>query len=702
MKTSKLVWSLLVLLLAFTAGCGGSDSAPPAAASNDVQESDTEAMDAAAEEMAMPEEPMTAEAEGGAETPISDEEAMQAEMELAMAEGEAAMLAEGGAIPVANRKPPRPQNLSEWTPEHVTDAIMESDGKVFEVIASFAEKNKGKAAAVDQLKTWIAAIGQKPASNAAPSAGGSSSEEGERYLAEENAGGEAMATTEEMYAGSGGGQRAPDFKDKLAETFIRALATVGTRDAFTSIGNVVSGQLSFGGNQGKAMEVAVATLMMNVANPNNPAGGVLMTAMKSVQLDDNNPPPSKDQNPLVGLQQQAKQLHLGFAIAAMNGVIGARGEPGKPGRQPGGFEGGSFGGGEMAAMEAGTAPPPAGPQGGKGPAKPVPVAPISLSQPEALAVLPYLWSKEMVDYAVKQLDQHPDSAEAFVFASAFPTREARVAVQNALTSHQFRPPQDWLHDSVFKNMATDPAIHLLVKQQPRELPPNASGGPSGGEARSPRRNDRDKDEDPEARARKEARFAWMKASEDTFLSLMDRMYQGSLLPDAKPYEPADLMFELHRGAEVTNSLKFELPAVESPVDELKATHKTIVNYVRIESDQMNQRTVQHYRNTLVNKDVVSILGNNGMWLDGAVKPNRRDNTIRSVDILLSKGGARPTFKPATAPQANDGFGSSGETAAYAETGGGGGGGGGRNFVVEVLIVDVPALDAPEEAEAESK
>ena len=88
-----------------------------------------------------------------------------------------------------------------------------------------------------------------------------------------------------------------------------------------------------------------------------------------------------------------------------------------------------------------------------------------------------------------------------------------------------------------------------------------------------------------------------------------------------------------------------------------------------------------------------------MWLDGPVKPYRKNNTIRSVDVLLSKGNARPTFEERKGPPRQM---SNEETYAgeveYGASGGYGGGPGGQNFVVEILTVEVPPEVTEEEEE----
>ena len=122
--------------------------------------------------------------------------------------------------------------------------------------------------------------------------------------------------------------------------------------------------------------------------------------------------------------------------------------------------------------------------------------------------------------------------------------------------------------------------------------------------------------------------------------------------------------------------------------------------MRIESETMNQKTVLHYRNSMRDKQVVTILGNNGMWLDGPVKPNRKNGTLRSVDILLSKGGARPSID--LRKQNNAGGGNSSVMSGaevYASEGNyGTNGASGGTPVIEILTVEIPPAVVEEEAE----
>lgn len=696
--------TLFLACLLCSLGCGGgnsdSDSSPAAASSEPTESSDSSPESEMMDEHGMGEETAAMEPE---EAGMMNEHGMTEEMasldsemmnehgvaeEMMTSDGE---MGPGGQAP---RKPPRPEKIEDWTPEHVAAAIRETDVKVIPAIEAYANKTKAQARGVDQLKLWLTALSEKPEVNVGQDGGNYTEESIYDDAAMEN------ASLEDGYGDSGYNQsRGPSKKGQITDALLAAFATNATKPAYETLASILSGQLTVGEDKNKAMEMAFITLMKNVSDPNNPAEDQLLKAMTSVELDGAPPSKKKDEKSADSLQKSVKELHLGFAIAAMNGLIGAKGQPSKGNQN----SSNGYDSSEMSEYSS-DAPQSGQPQQGSAPeAKPIHVAPIDLKPEEAPATLSYLWSDEMVAYAVSQLNKYPESTEAFVFASAIPVPAARDAVRKTINDHRLEPPQKWLHETVIASQLTDPAIHLLIKEFPREARPggNQGGGEYGANSSSqrPGGNRSKKDEDPSALRRKEASYGWMEASEQSLVSLMQRMYEGSLRPEAKPFDPSGIPFSLHKGAEVTASLQFILPDPDQPSAELGKAQQTIVNYVRIESEIMNNRTVLHYRNSMRDKQVVSILGNNGMWLDGPVKPNRKNGTLRSVDILLSKGGARPSINLTERNNAGgeNSFGTS-DTEAYAGEGNYGTNGGSGTPVIEILTVEIPPAVVEEEAE----
>lgn len=701
----------------FLAGCGGStDSAPASTASSDDMsapegdpgmggEMPVSDMDAMAGEEAM----MAAEmsAEGG---PTGDPAAGMdpAMMEAALGE-DPSLYAGGEQVP---QRPPRPENIADWTPEHVAEAIADSDKKVLEAIQLFARKSQGDAAAVEQLQAWMTAL-TAPARRG-PQGGEFAGTSGEFAAGEampEMAGMAEMSGMEGMSGFGPGGGPGHSVKHEIARTLIDALTMNGTPAAYAVVQNVLQGKVDLGIDQAQSMEFAMGAMLKNISAPNNPGRDLLRAAltMDAVSIPTGKTSEGQPQVKTVSVAEKAKELHLGFAIAAMNGLIGADAVPAK--RPGGGQQFGMMSGEMMAdpAMMEGNpggmaAPAPGGPPST---AKPVKLKPLSLNREESRSALSYLWAPELINLAASQLTQQPDSPEAFVFAAAFPTAQTREAVQNALSAHQNQPPGAWLHESAFETQLADPALLVFLKSLPRELRPQTSPGQEGPQnaaaaaaaaRRRAKRGSKGSDDDPEAKSREAARYGWMDVSDEAMLAVMQRMYEGSVKPEAAPFEASELPLELHRGAEVTNSLRFALPEAAAGASTADAAEMTIVNYVRIESPQMNQKTVLHYRNALRDEETVTILGGNGMWLDGGVKPNGKNGTRRSIDVLLSKGNSRPSIRPQQQPTAG-GFdaaaGFSGEPGA-AETqyaGEGFGGGNGEVFVVELLVVEIPAQSA---------
>jgi len=150
----------------------------------------------------------------------------------------------------------------------------------------------------------------------------------------------------------GGGGQGGGAKQKIAQALLDALATNGTRNAYLVVGNILKGDVDLGVDKMKTMELAMSTLIKNVGDPNNPGRSLLWLALTQ---GGQTPPPAKDEKgsgkPIVSLQQRAKELHLGFAIASMNGLIGASGPPPKQNANSFGSMGGSMmegsDGGEM-------------------------------------------------------------------------------------------------------------------------------------------------------------------------------------------------------------------------------------------------------------------------------------------------------------------------------------------------------------------
>lgn len=635
----------------------------------------------------------------------------------------------GGGRP---QKPARPDNVADWTPEQVSEAIMEGDAKATEAITAFAAQSSGRATGVPQLKTWVDALTKKPEVAAADGGGypgggypggDPGGNPGGDYIgagypgrgypgAEMNDGNYGGDGDEYGMMGGGYGGGQPSGKEKIAKSLLDGLATNGTGDAFRLVVDVLKGQVDMGIPKPKSMEMAMTTLIKNVANPNNPGRHILQTALTSAPALGATPVAAPAQPggnglgqpkpPAPTLQERAKELHLAFAIATMNGLLGADAPPAPPGGQSGGY-----GGYEDYGAMQGDGGYPGGYAGGDGafpgapgmgqqpPAKqlpPVKIQPVALSRDEAASARSYFWSSEMIDYAVQQIETSPESPDAVVFAGAIPAAATRQRLLAAIEQRQNDSPRNWLPENVFTEHLADPAVHVFVKSIPREQPPQANndgGGPDGypGERPNARRRPSEPD-DPDKLAREAAKHDWFATSEKTMLSLMDRMYAGSLGSGATPYQASDLAIDLHPNAEVTVSQRFSLPLAEG---DDSAAQQTVVNYIRIESPQLTQRTVKHYQTETRGAERRTILGGNGMWLDAALRPDRKDGTIRSIDVLLSKNNARPSRKAGRPNQPNM---AAGGYPGGEYPGGGGGysgapGGGGGMFVVEVLVVEIP-------------
>ncbi len=615
------------------------------------------------------------------------------------------------------QKPSRPQNVKEWTPEQIADAISEGDEKAIAAIDHFAKTAKKTAEEVAQWSTWLAALNKK-SSNQAGFAGEPG---GEGYSPEGPAFG---AAGPEMIAGAGGGPMpsgggSSPAKVRIAQALLNRLMENGTPAAYLELQKVMSGELELGIPQPQILQWSIAALMKSAATPGSPARNLLLSALTQDTGQD-----SASAEAPASLQTQAREWHLAFLIAAMNGLLGVETPSTVQGNAlQGGMAGmastenyGQFNGAEMPNPDFGGNPVPGNPipgqpgaggpslQQGRPQARPLQIPHVSLSRQEAIAMLDYLWSPQIVDYAAKRLSQNPGSTDALLMAAALPFEPARSRVRAVLQSQKRKPPTRWLQENVFQDLLADPAIHVMIKSFEREQRPNANPGSGGGEAypnsgagtpqrrRPSRRGNRELD--PDKLALQEAKYGWMDASEQSLVSLLERMYQGALSRNAVAVDADQLPLDLHPGAIVTVSHQFTLPGQgASPI--LASTDPIVVKYVRIESPHLNERTVQHYRGEVRGEQVVSILGGNGMWLDAPVKMMKSKGQQQSVDVLLSRNNARPTKqRGGNAP--NNGFapegGFSPENAGLA----GGSGGGGGNFVVEILVVEVPESSTPVE------
>src|SRR5690606_6887033 len=152
-------------------------------------------------------------------------------------------------------------------------------------IEHFADKTKGQATGVDQLKTWLTALSEKPVQNAGQSNGNNSEE--------------SIYTDPGMegYESSGGynQSRGPSKKEQITHALLDAFATNSTKPAYEVLASILAGVLKVGEDNTKSMELAFVTLMKNVSDPNNPAEALLLKAMTSVELDSAPPKTEKEE-----------------------------------------------------------------------------------------------------------------------------------------------------------------------------------------------------------------------------------------------------------------------------------------------------------------------------------------------------------------------------------------------------------------------
>lgn len=680
------LWSLLIVLSVslIVSGCGEGTPTQESTASTEssgeptTEDTTMETTDPMEMEMAAPEEYMPEET--------------AAEPAEAMYEEYAGMEPGAEGYPGGeSAQPKRPEKVEEWTPEQLVAAISSSDKKSLAAIDHVKKSFKGDASDVELIGTWIAALSQSPSQS-------------------QNGGEMDIYSGMESMEGQGGGGQTP-VKQQISRKLLELLFANKTPASFAATQKILSGESSLGVPQEKVEEWIIAHLMQRAGQSDQAAQGLLWTALTTPppkapepkaepeksegaaeELDTTTAEPGGQQTkPKVSIAERVRRYHIGFLVAAMNDVLGLPGhnQP-KPRNQYGGGED-MYAGGEYMGTEPGGQQQPA-PK-----AKPVKIMPVALEQGQVEDALNYLWSSQMVDFACKQLKEHPESTEALIMAAALPAKSTRDAVKSLFESQQDKPPQKWLDQNVFGEQLLDPAIHLIVKSFEREQRPNQSGGGGGdaayGEtggtaaaaqtARRPRPGaKKPKEPTPEELAQLDASYGWMDASEKSLIANLDRMYTASLQADAVPVDEKELAFALHTGAEITKSVKFQLPSQDHPM--LKSAAPVTVNYIRIESPLLNQRTLQFYQSKLKDEQQNTILNGNGLWLDAPVKINHRTNQLLSSDVLISRNNSRPSRKPQQ--PAPEGESIEAPEASY-DTGGAGNGG--QTFVVEVLTVEIP-------------
>ncbi|MEW4486848.1 hypothetical protein AB1L42_02135 [Thalassoglobus sp. JC818] len=702
LKLSSHLLFALCLACVVAVGCGGGDDASSTAASNSTPAADTSSSRESVSEDTAAEAPGESE-----ESPQSNEMASAGGPPGGGEHGDSGggynpgyssddddgddyngynPGYDGGSYPGnQSRKPPRPENTAEWTPEQVTEAIAEGDVKVIPVFETFSKTQPADAEAVKQFELWIAALTAEPETNSSANSG---------YRGGYDGGDDGSYG----YQNRGRQQASP--KSQIAASLIDLLAQNGTKEAYTVIQNVFSGTTELGLEEGESVKIAMNALLRNIPHPNNPTRQLLWTALTQSDAAATSP-----------FADRAVALHIGLATSAMDALVGVPKDPVEP-RQTSQYN--SYDDyGDSAGYDSNYNPDGGPSSMAQAPrpqvkAEPIEVESIPLSQEDAESIVTYLWTPEFVQFAAQNMEKNPESTEALLLAAQIPAVQTRDALRSFFAEHNLKSPAVLIAQEAFEKHLHDPAIHLLTKSQTREERPEANPRTGQGNNRQsafrPRKND---EPDPDREARIEAGYAWLDASEQSLIGLMDRMKLASTTENATPYQPAEIPLDLHRNAEVTASHRFEIPVAGSDSSGLAPLEKTIVNYVRIESSELNNTTVQHYRNAVRGEEVRTILNGNGMWLDAGVKKDRKSDDLQSVDVLLSRNKARGQVADLMQKPAQNAPGSPQNSGGYNDSsnydggyGGGQRGGSGGEFVVEILVVQVPDT-ATEDAQVSS-
>ncbi len=506
--------------------------------------------------------------------------------------------------------------------------------------------------------------------------------------------------------GSPGGGR-----DAIGRELVEALVANRTLEGYAAVRELLKGQLLPNISDDKLVAWIITGLMKHIDGPYSPAAKILRQTLLEPEVfrQQQQNARAADRYNAEELARQSLLLHVAFSRATVDGFLGIpEGKKTAAAAAPNSTYPGAYPGADATTPYPGAAPGYTTPGAPGQPQNPQPAQPAvpelptvkipnaSLSPAEGLGATHYFWNPEMERYTLEQLQRvarFGQSPETFLMAGTIPSIEVRKSFRELLTNNWEQDPSWLVKQEVFKTHWRDPGLLVLLKTLPREQRPAAqntgtdgSTAPGDPNAQRPARS-RDRD----TPAQKNAKYAWFDASEQYLLATMDRLAAAGQGERPTPYSADELGFRLHKGAEVTTSYRVEFPPPGDDSALFSHLEPTVVNYVRIESSQMDQQTAKHYETAVKGEEKRMILGNNGIWLDGTVRRDRIKGLLLSTDVLLSQSGARGLLTPGQAAAQPS------TTTPYATTGQPGQAQGGV-FVVEILTIVIPDPDAkPAEA-----
>ena len=269
-------------------------------------------------------------------------------------------------------RPPRPEDVRDWTSQHITSAIEERDLKVKEALEIYTDAHRGEDESAQEVVAWMQILLQPPVEPPKPKSnrGNSGSEgygypggqgpgypggEGAGYPGAEGPGGEYSGGENpngeysspdypegeypggeypggeypggDMYAGgeySGGEYGRPkksnaeQATEEIAESLIDSLFGLQSLTGYQAARELLSGQIALPIDEEKVARHTLTALLRNIQSPNDPATKILRQTMIEPKVIRE----AEGDFDSRRLQNVAMEEHWKNALAVMDGVMG--------------------------------------------------------------------------------------------------------------------------------------------------------------------------------------------------------------------------------------------------------------------------------------------------------------------------------------------------------------------------------------------
>lgn len=241
--------------------------------------------------------------------------------------------------------------------------------------------------------------------------------------------------------------------------------------------------------------------------------------------------------------------------------------------------------------------------------------------------------------------------DLLLLAGQLPATSTRHELQKFLAGHWrvsnnlSENALDIVNANLVQTHLRDPGLLHSFKSLPREQPMTASELASLGRdfeipgANRPKENDIGDLE-------KKSMNLWFTATEQMATGLMDRMQLAASKRSLQKSNVDELAVRLHRDAEsqMIYDVRLELArqAYSGQQSSQQQVDKTTVNYVRMESPELDERIIKHYQSAVGRENVFSILNNNCMWIEYSGH-DRKTQELVSIDIFIARNRARKSL-----------------------------------------------------------